>query len=99
MFEAPIPPPDTFTQAVLGVLQMVSWTSFIVIYDPQHAEKCKYHIGMLPFAVWDITWMSHQSMHSAKWMSAPEQVTVSHLAKCPHQLITWSSAWTGHSSK
>ena len=43
-------------------------------------------------SVWDVTWMSDQSVHSAKWMAALEQMTVWHLAKCPHQLTTWSSA-------
>ncbi len=38
--------------------------------------------------VWDITWMSGQSMHLAKWMVALEQVIVMHLVKCIHQLTT-----------
>ena len=35
------------------------------------------------YAVWDITWMSDQSMHLAKWIVALEQVTVMHLVKSP----------------
>ncbi len=40
----------------------------------------------------DVTWMSDQFVHLAKWMAALEQVTVRHLVKCPHQLTTWSGA-------
>ncbi len=36
----------------------------------------------------DVTWMSDQSLHSAKWRPALGQVTVSHLGKCPHKLTT-----------
>ncbi len=32
----------------------------------------------------------------AKWMHAPEHVTVGHLVKCPPQLTTWSSALKYH---
>ncbi len=39
------------------------------------------------YTVWDVTWMSDQSVHLAKWMAVLEQVTVRHLAKCPHQLV------------
>ncbi len=45
-----------------------------------------------PSAVRDVTWMSALSMHLGKWVGALEQVTDSHLVKCPHQLTTWSSA-------
>ncbi len=31
--------------------------------------------------VWDITWMSDQSVHFAKWMTKLEQVTVRHLTR------------------
>ena len=41
-----------------------------------------YTLGMS----WDVTWMSDQSVHLAKWMPALEQVAVRHLVKCPHQL-------------
>ena len=54
---------------------------------------------------WDITWMSDQSVHLARWTLALEQVTVFHLVKCPCQLTTtWSSAsqdlkiWQCHTS-
>ena len=40
------------------------------------------------YTVRDVTWMSEQSVHFAKWISALEQVTVGHLAKCPHKLTT-----------
>ena len=56
--------------------------------------------------------MSDQSMHLAKWLAAPEQVTVRHLAKYPHQLElancakflifvngTWPSAIEWHLAK
>ena len=33
-----------------------------------------------------------KAMHLAKWMAPLGQVTLMHLAKCPHQLTTWSSA-------
>ena len=36
--------------------------------------------------------MSDQSVHLAKWVHAPEQVTVGHLVKCPPQRTTWSNA-------
>ena len=36
----------------------------------------------------DVTWMSDQSLHSAKWRAALEQVTFSHLCKCPDKLTT-----------
>ncbi len=42
-------------------------------------------------AVRDITWLSDQSVHLAKWMHALEQVTDGHLVQCPLQLTTWSS--------
>ena len=32
----------------------------------------------MPSAVRDVTWMSDQSVHLAKWMPAFEQVTVTH---------------------
>ena len=36
--------------------------------------------------------MSDQSMHLDKWIPAPEQVTVMHLVKWPHQL-NWSISY------
>ncbi len=36
----------------------------------------------MPSAVRDVTWMSDQSVHLAKWMPALEQVTVRHLVQC-----------------
>ena len=39
------------------------------------------HTSVTHIAVWDVTWMSDQSMHLAKWMAALEQVTVRHLGK------------------
>ncbi len=36
---------------------------------------------MRPISVRDVTLMSDQSVHFVKWISALEQVTVSHLAK------------------
>ncbi len=57
--------------------------------------KCpwKEHVsGIWNKSVWDVTWMSDQSVHLAKWLLALEQVTAWHLVKCPHQLTTWPSA-------
>ncbi len=36
----------------------------------------------------DVTWLSGQSVHLAKWMHALEQVIDWHLVKWPHQLTT-----------
>ncbi len=46
----------------------------------------------LNISVWDVTWMSDQCVHLAKWIPAPEQVTVMHSVKWPHQ-VTWSISY------
>ncbi len=61
------------------------------VYKRYH-ETAHNECGDLPSTVWDVTWLSGQSMHLAKWMHALEQVTAWHLVKWPHQLTTWSSA-------
>ncbi len=60
-------------------------------------------------AVWDISSVSDQSMHLAKWIPALEQVTVKHLVKCPKSVKcdkfliliqgTWPSGMHRHSAK
>ena len=48
-------------------------------------ELCKLmgYISKMPLrSVRDVTWMSDQPVHLAKWMAALEQVTVRHLANC-----------------
>ncbi len=44
------------------------------------------HVCRTDQILWDITWMSEQSVHLAKWMHASERVTVWHLVKCPPHL-------------
>ncbi len=41
-------------------------------------------------SVRDVTWISANAMHWAKWTVALVQVTLSHLNKCPFKLTTWS---------
>ncbi len=48
------------------------------IYEPLSGKSV-----LSSYTVRDVTWMSNQSLHSAKWMAALDQVTVRHLVKCP----------------
>ena len=40
------------------------------------------YFGQPALTVRDVTWMSDQAIHLAKWMAALEQVTIRHLVKC-----------------
>ncbi len=66
------------------MLQKIVWVGIFGYGEP--------HLKLGVTSVRDITWISDQSVHLAEWMAALDQVTVRHLAKCPHQLTTWSSA-------
>ncbi len=47
-------------------------------------EKLRGQKESLWMAVREITWISDESVHLGKWMTALEQVTVGHLVKCTH---------------
>ena len=63
-------------------------------YPLERSYSATYEVGWssLSCTVFDVTWMSDQSVHLAKWLPALEQVTARHLVKCPHKLTTWPSA-------
>ena len=54
--------------------------------------SCVLQKGMtVTIAVRDVTWMSDQFVHLAKWLPVLEQVTAWHLVKCPLKLPDWAA--------
>ncbi len=59
-----------------------------VTHNGNRGLYLSHYMSSLMSTVRNVTWMSDQSLYSAKWMRALEQVTVRHLVKCSHQLTT-----------